>query len=268
MKKVYILACIIVLFGSLSFSQTSEAKTKLSKSSIAKKYYVTNPNYVLLKKKVNVYKKTNFDKKYRQKSYKEGTRLKVKKIVKTSAGIPRLQLSNGSYISASKSLVLKTSATSNFYTATDGVKQIMTTRNLYSYRSLTGNAGPEFVPAYTVFNVYRVGYNGAGENRFGIINGRFISANKNDVVEVPATINNYYRKYPEGTVLRTQKVVYEYKTLMFRDDSSPTIIPEGTTINVASIIYNELGYPRFKLTNGKYVSTKKALYDQIPWWER
>lgn len=189
--------------------------------------------------------------------------------MKSSTGIPRLQLADGSYISASKSLVLKTSATSNFYITNDNVKQVMTIRNLYSYRSSTSNTSPEFVPANTIFNVSRVVYNGSGENRFAIINGRFISADKNDVVEVPATIQNYFLEYDSSLKLRTQKVIYKYDTLLFGDQQKdPEMIPVGTVLDIQDVVYNKLGYPRFKLTDGKYVSTKKTLFKQIPWYEQ
>lgn len=257
------------LAGGTKLEYFTNKVTTISNSELVKKYYVTNPKYVLLKKPVNVYKKTSFDKKNKKKSYKEGTRLKVKKVVKSSTGIPRLQLADGSYISASKSLVLKTSATSNFYTTNDNVKQVMTIRNLYSYRSSTSNTSPEFVPANTIFNVSRVVYNGSGENRFAIINGRFISADKNDVVEVPATIQNYFLEYDSSLKLRTQKVIYKYDTLLFGDQQKdPEMVPVGTVLDIQDVVYNKLGYPRFKLTDGKYVSTKKTLFKQIPWYEQ
>lgn len=245
--------------------------SQTSNSELVKKYYVTNPKYVILKRNVKAFKKRDLVKKNYKKTYVEGTVLKVKNITKSSSGTPRLELTNGLFVTASKSLVLKTTAAKadTFYTADDKVKKIITKRDLYIYDSSTSNRNPERIPAYTIFNVNKVVYNGSGQNRFQILSGKFVSASKNDVIEAPSTIENYYRDVTHD--LQTQKNVRMYDTLMFGevdDTDIKNLLPIGTNIQVVGIEYNKLGYPRFKLENGKYVSAKKTLYKKIPWYEQ
>lgn len=248
--------------------------SQTSNSELVKKYYVTNPQYVILKKKVKAYKKRDLVSKNYKKTYAEGSVLKVKKITKSSAGTPRLELSNGLFVTASKALVLKTTAAKadTFYTADDKVKKIITMKDLYIYDSSTSNRNPEKIPKYTIFNVNKVVYNGSGQNRFQILSGKFVSASKNDVIEAPNTIENYYRDVTDH--LQTKKKMKMYETLMFGEENDenaankPVDVAIGTNIQVVGIEYNKLGYPRFRLDNGKYVSAKKTLYKEIPWYEQ
>lgn len=240
----------------------------VSNDKLAKKYYISNPKYVIVKSKVNAYNKKDFNKKHIKKKYEEGSILKVKKITTSSAGIPHLQLTNGYYITASKSLVLKTSAATaeSYYTSTDNVKQVMTLKDLKKYKTATTTSKGVSIPKYTVFNVTKIAYNGTGQNRFKLASGEFISASKNDVVEVPDTISNYYRE--ERKDLQTQKDVYSYDNLMFGETNNKQLLPIGTNIKVATVVYNRLGYPRYQLEDGRYISTKKTLFKSIPWYEQ
>lgn len=244
---------------------------QVSNATLATKYYVTNPKTVVLKKKANIYSKKDFDKKYTKSSYKAGTVVKIKKVTKSSAGVPHLELTNGKFITASKTYVLKTSAASltDYYSATDNIKQIMTLKDMktYSTSSYTSSTKGEFIPEYTILNVSRITYSGSGELRFQILNGRFVSANKADVIKVPDTIENYYREAVEN--LQTVKTVNVYNDVLFGEESSTESLPIGTVIEIDSIVYNKLGFPRFKLAGGgkRYISAKKTLFEQIPWYE-
>lgn len=242
---------------------------KVSNAKSSKKYYVTNPKQIISKKKLKVYKKKDFTTKNYKQTYAAGTVLKVKKITKSTAGVPHLELSNGYFVSAHKNNVLKISAAAakeTFYTSTDKVKQIMTLKDLKTYRSATATTKGTSIPKYTVFNVNKVTYTGSGKNRFQLKNGQFISASKNDVVEVPETIENYYRE--ARTDIQTQREVYSYDNLMFGETNNKKLLSIGTNVQVVDVVYNRLGYPRFELSNGEYVSTKKTLYKQIPWYEQ
>lgn len=242
---------------------------KVSNSKLAKTYYVTNPKQIISKKKLKVYKKKDFTNKNYKKTYAAGSVLKVKKITNSTAGVPHLELTNGYFVSAHKNNVLKISAAAakeTFYTATDKVKQIMTLKDLNTYKSATATSNGKSIPKYTVFTVNKVAYNGQGKNRFQLKNGQFISASKNDVVEVPNTIENYYRE--ERTDLQTQRDVYSYDNLMFGETENSKLLAIGTNIQIVAVVYNRLGFPRFLLTNGEFVSTKKTLYKQVPWYEQ
>lgn len=78
-----------------------------STKSVAYAYYQTTPKkvQVISKGGVNQYKKANLSTK--QKHYKKGQTLKVKKLIKSGV-TTRFQLTNGSYISANKKFVIDT----------------------------------------------------------------------------------------------------------------------------------------------------------------
>ena len=78
-----------------------------STKSVAYAYYQTTPKkvQVITKGGVNQYKKANLSTK--QKHYKKGQTLKVKKLIKSGV-TTRFQLTNGSYISANKKFVIDT----------------------------------------------------------------------------------------------------------------------------------------------------------------
>lgn len=78
-----------------------------STKSVAYAYYQTTPKKVQIISKagVNQYKKANLSAK--QKHYKKGQTLKVKKLIKSGV-TTRFQLTNGSYISANKKFVIDT----------------------------------------------------------------------------------------------------------------------------------------------------------------
>lgn len=78
-----------------------------STKSVAYAYYQTTPKKVQIISKagVNQYKKANLSTK--QKHYKKGQTLKVKKLIKSGV-TTRFQLTNGSYISANKKFVIDT----------------------------------------------------------------------------------------------------------------------------------------------------------------
>ncbi|WP_461243283.1 DUF5776 domain-containing protein [Secundilactobacillus muriivasis] len=78
-----------------------------STKSVAYAYYQTTPKkiQIISKAGVNQYKKANLSTK--QKHYKKGQTLKVKKLIKSGV-TTRFQLTNGSYISANKKFVIDT----------------------------------------------------------------------------------------------------------------------------------------------------------------
>ncbi|KRL22548.1 DUF5776 domain-containing protein [Lentilactobacillus kisonensis] len=79
-----------------------------SRKYVVNVYYKTMPKNkkitVINKKGVNTYKNANLTKKV--KNYKKGTHLRVKKIVKHHL-TTRYQLSNGTYLTANKKLVIQ-----------------------------------------------------------------------------------------------------------------------------------------------------------------
>lgn len=71
-----------------------------------KNYVVTKPSYVKLTKDINQYSNSTFSQSSKKSILKKGKVLDIKRISYTLSGIPRLQLSNGNYITANKSYLI------------------------------------------------------------------------------------------------------------------------------------------------------------------
>lgn len=71
-----------------------------------KDYVLTKPNYVKLTKNVNQYSSISFTSSTKSAVLKKGKLVNIKSIRFTSAGTPRLQLTNGLYITANKSCLV------------------------------------------------------------------------------------------------------------------------------------------------------------------
>lgn len=89
--------------GSYITANKSYVHTLTSKY---KNYFVTKPNYVKLSRDVHQYTSTTFKTSTKKSRVKKGKVLKVKGISFTAAGTPRLQLTNGLYITANKSYLI------------------------------------------------------------------------------------------------------------------------------------------------------------------
>ncbi|MGM9967413.1 MAG: DUF5776 domain-containing protein, partial [Rummeliibacillus sp.] len=71
-----------------------------------KNYVITKPNYVKLIKNVNQYSNISFTNSSKVSILKKGATLNIKGISYTAAGTPRLQLTNGNYITANKNSLI------------------------------------------------------------------------------------------------------------------------------------------------------------------
>lgn len=234
--------------------------TAVSNAKLAKSYYVKNPKYVVLKKNVTVYKKKDFIKKNKKNTLLAGTVVKVKKITKSSAGTPHLQLSNGLFITASKKSGVKTSVgvAKNFYTPNDKVKKIVTLLPVANYKKATDKKSTKATAAYKVVKVEKVVYDGNIATRFKTTDGHYITASKNRVIKSIKNLDNYYTKMISNA--STAKNIHMYNSLTFSKATKKTVIKKGTKLQIVSIAYNSIGYPRYKLSNGKYISTIKGSF--------
>ncbi|MBQ0140387.1 MAG: glycoside hydrolase family 25 protein [Kurthia sp.] len=238
----------------------------VSNAKLAKKYYVANPKYVLLKTNVNVYKKKDFIAKNKKSKLVQGTVVKVKKITKSSAGIPHLQLPNGTFITANKASVIKTSATTTtkFYTAKDHVKKVITLLPVTNYKHATGSAvsKTKSTPAYKIVHVEKIVYGGGTTaTRFKTKDGHYITASKVRVISGIKKLDNYYTKMISN--VETAKDIHMYNSIKFSKATKIEVIEAGTKLEVVGLVYNNIGYPRYKLSNGKYISTVKGSFRTI-----
>lgn len=234
--------------------------SSVSDSTLAKTYYMTNPKYVVTKNAVTNYKKKDFIPKNKKNTIPQGTFLKVKKITKSSKGIPHLELTDGTFITAKKNTVIKTTSSKfkNYYSAKDKVSSVVAITDVKRYKKSTGNEqhASKKIKANTVIKVKKVVFDGSGATRFQLVNGGYIQANKKNVVRTLKTINKYYTSIPKN--LHTAKATTIYSFQYFKYASKSLKIPANTKLEIVGLEYNKIGYPRFKLSNGYYISTVKS----------
>lgn len=235
----------------------------VSNKNLAKKYYVTNPKYVLLKKNVTVYKKKDFVAKNKKGKIVQGTVVKVKKITKSTAGTPHLELPNGTFITANKSNVIKTSSktATKFYTAKDNVKSVVTLLPVKNYKYATGStlSKTKVTPAYKVIKVEKTIYSsGSSSTRFKTTDGHYITASKVRVIRTIKDLNKYYTKMISN--VETAKNIHMYNNVKFSKATEVKVVKKGTKLEIVGLVYNKIGYPRYKLSNGRYISTIKGSF--------
>lgn len=234
--------------------------SSISDSTLAKKYYMTNPTYVVTKTAVVSYKKKDFITKNKRNTIAQGTFLKVKKITKSSKGIPHLELTDGTFITASKGSVVKTTASKykQYYSAKDKVTSIVVIKDVKHYKKSNGNElqTRNKIKANTVLKVKNVVHDGSGATRFQLTNGGYITANKSDVVRTLKTINKYYTSIPKDLHIINDTKVYSFNYFKYASKSMELLA--DTKLEIVKLEYNKIGYPRFKLSNGYYISTMKS----------
>ncbi|VDG18804.1 hypothetical protein [Lactobacillus curieae] [Lactiplantibacillus mudanjiangensis] len=110
-------------YGSMFNYKEAAANTtsKPAKTS----YYTWNPKLIQTLTKVGLYKDAEF--KHRVRYYPAGTQFKIKEVVKTKAGTPRLLTDSGFYITANRDNV------KNWYYVTNP-KQIKVVKSTYLYK--------------------------------------------------------------------------------------------------------------------------------------
>lgn len=234
--------------------------SSISNSTLAKKYHMTNPTYVVTKNAVVSYKKKDFIPKNKRKTIPQGTFLKVKKITKSSNGIPHLELTDGTFITASKGAVIKTTASKykQYYDAQDKVTSIVVIKDILQYKKASGNElkTRNKIKVNTVLKVKNATYDGSGAIRFQLVNGGYITANKSYIVRSLKTINKYYTYIPKNLHVKNETTIYSYKYFKYASKSKK--LRANAKLEIVGLEYNKIGYPRFKLSNGYYISTMKS----------
>ncbi|MGO2566250.1 MAG: glycoside hydrolase family 73 protein, partial [Brochothrix thermosphacta] len=139
------------------------------------KYYTINPGTIVMKKDDNQFSSVEFSSKTRGTLQKKGNVLKVLAVVYSSNGTPRLKLTNGNYLSASKSIVLKTINTAaNYYTVNPGTIVMKVNDNQFSSKEFNKNTRGKLHKKGSVLKVADIVYSSNGTPRLKLTNGNYL----------------------------------------------------------------------------------------------
>lgn len=231
-------------------------------------YYKTNPGKIVTKQEIPQFTSTSF--KTKKGSIDKGEVVHVKRVVKASNGTPRLQLTNGRYITANKKYVLKANPNIDFddyYTAKDNVKYALLKKANAEFTSVdfTNAKKAGTLPKGKAVKVTGVSYTAGGTPRLKLSNGRYMTAKKSVVQKIKdsATPTNYYTSVDSVKKALIKQPEYEYTSTAFSDATRRAAVAQHAIVDVEAVTYSSGGVPRLKLSNGHYMTAKKTIVQKV-----
>lgn len=241
-------------YGLVNYVQTTPDGTSSAISASKPRYFTTNPGTVATKVQVNQYSSTSFTSVTKGKVVAKNTLVKVAGIVKTSAGTPRLKLTNGTYMTANLDYIVKvTSKIDQYYTKKPS--KILVKSGLYAYNNADLDSRMTGVKKNTVLSIKDLAYSSGGVPRLKLSNGYYITASKDFVRAVTSSIADYIYVNPGKVQLK--RSVYQYSSSNMSSTTRKSALPKGKTYTVKSISFSSGGTPRLKLSNGNYITANK-----------
>ncbi|MCM3316952.1 DUF5776 domain-containing protein [Rummeliibacillus stabekisii] len=224
-------------------------------------YYRTNPKKIVVKKSsATLYNSVNFSSSTKVKTVKANTILSTKAVKYTKSGTPRLQTTDGKYITANRKYVTKVvSNVSDFYT-TPPAKIVVSKASgasTYSTTNFTSLNKLRTLPKNTLIDITGVEYTAGGTPRLRTANDTYITANKQYVKKVISSIDNYYTEAPEKVVIQKDNVTH-YNSTTFNSDTKTGSYDKGDVVNITDVEYTAGGTPRLKTSKGTYITANKA----------
>lgn len=241
----------------MSAKKADSVKTTSNLSS----YITAVPKKVMVQVDVSGYSKTTLSDANYKKVYKVGTILNVTDIDYTSSGIPRLKLSDGNYITASKKFTFPViSSIANYHSSNPGYVMLETGVYIYSDLEFTKKTGKTYKIG-DVLKVQELAWNEAGQPRLKLGENQYISAHKKNSIKVRSDIQNYLTEVPKKVV--TLKATSAYKSVNFTDKNFVETVAANKVFAIEAIEYTSGGTPRVKTTSGLYLSAKKTAVQNV-----
>ena len=236
---------------------TSHKTNVMRTINTAGNYYTSNPNIVVTKEEDWSHSSVNFTEANKVKKYKIGTVLKVKKIVFTANGSPRMQLEDNSYYTAHKSNVIKTIAKiTDYYTINPDT--IITKNEDWSHTSVNFTEANKVkkYPSGSVLKIANVSYTANGSPRFKLKDGTYFTSHKTNVMPTINTAGNYYTSNPNIVV--TKEEDWSHSSFNFTEANKVQKYKIGTILKVKKIVFTANGSPRMQLEDNTYYTAHKS----------
>ncbi|ODJ56032.1 glycoside hydrolase family 73 protein [Brochothrix thermosphacta] len=241
---------------------TAHKSNVLKTTSNITNFYTANPQKIVMKIDDYAFRSAEFNDKTQDKTYKKGAVLNVKGIEYSTAGTPRLLLTNNLYVTANKAKVQKIKSNiANFHT-TNPEKIVMKIDD-YAFRSAEFNdkTQDKTYKKGAVLNVKGIEYSAAGTPRLLLTNNLYVTANKAKIQKIKSNIANFYTTNPKKIVMKIDD--YAFKSAEFNDKTQGKTYKKGTILNVKGIEYSAAGTPRLLLTNNLYVTANKTMVQKV-----
>ncbi|MGE7624212.1 DUF5776 domain-containing protein [Viridibacillus sp. NPDC096237] len=145
-------------------------------------YYTAVPKNVVIKNDVTNYSSTSFTTAKKVSTLKKGKIVSIADIDYTKGGTPRLKTTSGTYVTANKKYVLKTTANIANYITVKPI-EVKTVKKIYQYKStsLTSANRDMAIAKGKMLKVSAIVYTKGGTPRLKLPNGYYTTANKSYV---------------------------------------------------------------------------------------
>ncbi|MBQ0140684.1 MAG: glycoside hydrolase family 25 protein [Kurthia sp.] len=241
----------------MSAKKVDSVKTVSNLSS----YITTVPKKVMVQVTTGGYSKTTLSNANYERDYEVGKVLTVSDIAYTSSGIPRLKLSDGNYITASKKFTFPViSSVLNYHYTNPGYVMLEANVNIYTDVDLTNKSGKRKVIG-DVLKVQDIAWTSEGQPRLKLGENQYITAYKTSSIKVRSDIKNYLTEVPKKVV--TLKEVSAYKGVNFTDKNFVDLVAPNKVFTIKGIEYTSAGTPRVKTSTGLYLSAKKTAVQNV-----
>lgn len=221
-------------------------------------FYYTNPKKILLKKDASLYDNVDFTSQTRVSAATKGAILDIVGVEFTDGGTPRLELADGRYISANKKYVQKVRTDIENY-ITDVPERVLTLKEQTLYNDFERTSVYKNYGIDRTFVIDSIEYTDAGTPFLKTSSGKYMTALKEYTLAVPEDIKKYYYTTDFPKTVKTVQAISEFSDVELLTKVKG--IPVGTTIQIADIEFNKNGVPRFKTTDGTYVSAYKTKFE-------
>lgn len=249
-----------VRLGILALT-TAVTLTALSVSSInaasSASYYTSVPSSAKITNKTKIYSYANakFKKTERQATYNPGSIINIIG-VDTTTKTPRLITSAHTYITANKTNVLAVNKNiANYVTSEPTAMMAGTLKKTYAYTDTSFKTIKQTLPAGSVIHISSIKWSNGGTPRLYTTEGYYVSANKQIVVAANKNIESYYTFINSTGVINTLTKVGVYSDTNFT--RRVKTYRGKTALKISGLAWSNGGTPRFKLSNGTYITTNR-----------
>lgn len=142
-----------------------------------------------------------------------------------------------------------------YYTTNPGLIATRTSLNEYTSTNFTDATKGKTVAKNTLLNVSTIEKTSSGTPRLKLANGNYLTANRDYVVKVTSSIDQYYTTTPSKILVQSSLYAYSNANL----DKKVATYKKYSIVDIKDMTYSDGGTPRLKTISGSYITANKDL---------
>lgn len=156
-----------------------------------------------------------------------------------------------SYLTGNSNIT--TASRPRYYTTNPGKIAAKVQLNQYSSTNFTNATKGKSIAKNTLIDVVGIEKTAAGTPRLKLKNGMYLTANRDYVVKVTSSIDQYYTKTPSKILVKSNLYAYNNADL----DKRLVSVKKNTVLSIKDLAYSSGGTPRLKTVSGSYITASK-----------